>query len=739
MAVEHITQRQLFTGSVTANELFTDILVANSFSTVSANVQILDIISYEVSGFNATGPVTIIDTTDAYSALTVTQSGTGYAMLINDSIPDSTPFAIDAAGNVGVGTLAPSQKLSVIGNTLIVGTGTFKSNDDVQNNLRLQRSSNIGRSQISFEDENNNSLWQIGTTSAGSNTFNFLNLFGTHVSIISTGNVGISNTNPTSKLVINGDVLITKSGLAATIDSNAAANALIDFKYNGIREAQFSVTSTGLTLFGDSNATLTFGTVGDTQQLYLKDDGNTGIGTTNAREKLTISGNVSASQTGIFTALSSNDLFVNNLSKPVNLNSHSLTNANIDSGSIDGTTIGGSSSAAGTFTTFTASGVANINANANNNTNINTGTSTGTISIGNVNATLTFAGDTSINASVNDNTNINTGSSTGTVSIGNGAAGAIGITTGSTLTITTGNTVGINTTTGRTTNINTGTGSVITTIGSAGTVAINGSTNINTTTNAATNINTGTGNAATNIATTTNTSALGLGNSSGNTNIAANALGITTAGSVGINTTTGQTTNINTGTGSVTTTIGNDTASNITTINSRSVTAPNQVVDSNSSVITRSTGDTRYGNIVDAQITTNQSFNTTTLTNSNLSITLPDAGFYQFTLFATVSTSASENINFNLAGSGGLVTNAVNLMATYGTSTVASTPASILYTSLTNNTAIAGAANTLFNYSYNGGINATAAGTITLQLATVTNARALNLMAGSFIIARRLA
>jgi hypothetical protein len=92
----------------------------------------------------------------------------------------------------------------------------------------------------------------------------------------------------------------------------------------------------------------------------------------------------------------------------------------------------------------------------------------------------------------------------------------------------------------------------------SGKLTVNGSISLAGTTNSTININTGSsGNAVTNIHTTANSSALGLGNSSGNTNIAANALGITTAGQVDINSSTARTTNINTGTGSVTTTIGN--------------------------------------------------------------------------------------------------------------------------------------------------------------------------------------
>ena len=354
MLIETTTQRQLFTGSVTATELF-----ANSFTTLSANIQILDITMYEISGFRATGPVSITDEINSYSAFTITQPGSGYTFVANDENPDSSPFVINASGFVGIGTLTPSQKLTLFGNSLFVGTGTFKSDDDSAKNLRLQRSTVNGRAQISLEDELSNEMWVLGTTNSNNPTFNLTNALGTFVTVTSTGLVGINNNSPTKRLSINGDVNITKDGTAITLDSGAAANANIDFKYNGTTEAQLTVTGTGISLTGDS---VTLGTVADTSQLVVNNNGNIGIGTSLATQKLTLFGNLSASGVGQFSSLSGNELFVDNIGKPINLNSHSLTNANIDSGNIDGVTINGSSvglttQAQARFTTLTATGI----------------------------------------------------------------------------------------------------------------------------------------------------------------------------------------------------------------------------------------------------------------------------------------------------------------------------------------------------------------------------------------------
>jgi hypothetical protein len=64
--------------------------------------------------FTANQVISVTDNTNA--ALRVTQTGTGDALLVEDATnPDSTPFVIDANGNVGIGTSSPSSKLDVSG------------------------------------------------------------------------------------------------------------------------------------------------------------------------------------------------------------------------------------------------------------------------------------------------------------------------------------------------------------------------------------------------------------------------------------------------------------------------------------------------------------------------------------------------------------------------------------------------------------------------------------------------
>lgn len=64
----------------------------------------------------------IVESTTTSELVRITQKGTGAALLVEDSSnPDSTPFIVDASGNVGVGTLTPSTKVDISGSTTISG------------------------------------------------------------------------------------------------------------------------------------------------------------------------------------------------------------------------------------------------------------------------------------------------------------------------------------------------------------------------------------------------------------------------------------------------------------------------------------------------------------------------------------------------------------------------------------------------------------------------------------------
>ncbi|MBY0386077.1 hypothetical protein K2X05_13040 [bacterium] len=58
------------------------------------------------------------------NVLSITNSGTGHSFIVNDQASDTSPFVIDAAGNVGVGVTSPTSALDINGVLTIRPLGT---------------------------------------------------------------------------------------------------------------------------------------------------------------------------------------------------------------------------------------------------------------------------------------------------------------------------------------------------------------------------------------------------------------------------------------------------------------------------------------------------------------------------------------------------------------------------------------------------------------------------------------
>ena len=91
--------------------------------TVGTSTLFFDV-SEDSLGIGTTTPAAKLHVTGSTSGelVRLTQTGAGAALLVEDATnPDSTPFIIDASGNVGIGTLTPSTKVDISGSTAISG------------------------------------------------------------------------------------------------------------------------------------------------------------------------------------------------------------------------------------------------------------------------------------------------------------------------------------------------------------------------------------------------------------------------------------------------------------------------------------------------------------------------------------------------------------------------------------------------------------------------------------------
>lgn len=187
-----------------------------------------------------TGNLVITGSTSG-NLLRITQTGTGNAFVVEDSTnPDSSPFVIDAAGNVGIGTTSPNAKLDISGSANIasglnnnsarpaVTSGTLSGGE-------IRSYSNIG----ALADDGFLRLSAGGGTNAIQKTYiditGFSNVtdmknnivFGTagveKMRLTEAGRVGIGKTSPSVTLDVSGSVLVTGSFNASSYPNKLIA------------------------------------------------------------------------------------------------------------------------------------------------------------------------------------------------------------------------------------------------------------------------------------------------------------------------------------------------------------------------------------------------------------------------------------------------------------------------------------------------------------------------------------
>ena len=195
----------------------------------------------------------------------------------------SERMRITSAGNVGIGTTSPTEKLSIVGNVTAVnyfiensvGTGGTFRLDGYQDYLYI------------YGDTSNIAGYRFGSDPAG-----IVMQIGTN------GNVGIGTTNPQTTL----EVLGANEGEYL----RAGAGTITD---RSLRFSNFTVS--GLTGVGhrlnapNANANLALA-VGGTDRLYINSSGNVGIGTTSPIRPLDVSADSGANAINIRTR-SAND------------------------------------------------------------------------------------------------------------------------------------------------------------------------------------------------------------------------------------------------------------------------------------------------------------------------------------------------------------------------------------------------------------------------------------------------
>lgn len=238
----------------------------NSFSVAAATY----ISPQFASKLNTTGGA--ITANSGTAALSITQTGSGDALLVEDSAsPDNSPFVISATGAVGIGTTAPATNLDI-------NAGNLAS-------VRLAETNNGVDFRVSASGGSEN----LGTISTVSNHgIAFKTSSSEKLRIDVDGKVGIGTTAPDRNLVVSGSAAST-----SILNTDAAATSLVFAPANStspIGKIDFS-GSYPVRIQTDS-----------VERLRITQTGNVGIGTSSPVTKLDVAGSVALS--GSVAALS---------------------------------------------------------------------------------------------------------------------------------------------------------------------------------------------------------------------------------------------------------------------------------------------------------------------------------------------------------------------------------------------------------------------------------------------------
>jgi hypothetical protein len=184
-----------------------------------------------------------------------TQTGTGSALIVEDSTnPDSTPFVVDATGNVGIGTSTPAEKLQVVGTASVTG---FRMSTGAVNGYVLTT------------DASGNATWQVssGGGSPLSGTVNYVPYYTSTTALSSTssiyigteGNVGIGTTTPAAKLDVRGSSGIIINASASTtsdlvrLTQTGTGNAFVVEDSANPDSTPFVITNSGRVKIGTTS------------------------------------------------------------------------------------------------------------------------------------------------------------------------------------------------------------------------------------------------------------------------------------------------------------------------------------------------------------------------------------------------------------------------------------------------------------------------------------------------------
>jgi hypothetical protein len=235
-------------------------------------------------------------TADNAEVLSITNIGTGNSFVVNDQSGDTTPFVIDASGNVGIGTTAPGFTLDINGGGLGItdNSGSFTSGLNL-----INTSSGVTgpATKIDFQTGSTTKARIIGGADGASNlgylsfstrsTTPSTNLY-ERMRIDQAGNVGIGTSAPTVNLEVTGGTV--KMGV-----DNLQNGVVLLSSANTINNGRIRMMTGHMEIAAGNNQDLKLMSGNSSVQALTisGNSGNVGIGTTAPATLLHVNGAIS--------------------------------------------------------------------------------------------------------------------------------------------------------------------------------------------------------------------------------------------------------------------------------------------------------------------------------------------------------------------------------------------------------------------------------------------------------------
>ena len=223
-------------------------------------------------------------------ALRITQTGTGDAILVEDSAnPDATPFVVLAAGDVGIGTSSPAYKLDVAGTARFNNTFDFGAGQAISSGSGSYRAAKFGAASGAF-----NVLFSGSTSFQINDSADTTNL----LVLTNSGNLGLGVTPSAWASGIKAFELANTSVFGSSQEINVTSNAY--YSASGWKRITAAAASAyqqnaGAHFWQTAGSSTADSAISFTQAMTLDASGKLGVGTTSPGALLDVnSGGVTA-------------------------------------------------------------------------------------------------------------------------------------------------------------------------------------------------------------------------------------------------------------------------------------------------------------------------------------------------------------------------------------------------------------------------------------------------------------